>query len=407
MAHVTNKALYILNADSSPGFDPGVNGGVAYVTGTEIFYFHDTGTTWTKVDIGAISSADGNHTPITRGNATENVAPSGAEVSSPVSGDSASVYLTSGKLEYWVYTSSWTKAYVLQADLASNLSNGTRTTTAYTINNSNGTGITLAAATTSLAGLLVAADKQKLDYITITQAVNLDTVESQATALVTLSGVASGSVNLGTFTGNTIPNTTTIKAALQALETALESMQIDVVANTHKRTTYADYVSITNVTLTGEKTIDGNLTSTSRVLLVNQTDSSENGIYVTAAGAWSRATDMNQVADFTIGRLILVKSGTAKADTLWANQGTVTTLETDAISIQCIKSCVSSTQDNEIEIVPNSDGLRITKQPLTAYASHSIAAGAVSIGDSYLLTANNIEGSISDGVSGPVYRRMS
>lgn len=40
--------------------------------------------------------------------------------------------------------------------------------------------------------------------------------------LVTLSGVANGVVNLGTFTGTTIADNVTIKAALQSLETAVE-----------------------------------------------------------------------------------------------------------------------------------------------------------------------------------------
>jgi hypothetical protein len=40
--------------------------------------------------------------------------------------------------------------------------------------------------------------------------------------LITLSGVAEGSVNLGEFTGTTIDDNLTLKAALQALETALE-----------------------------------------------------------------------------------------------------------------------------------------------------------------------------------------
>lgn len=41
--------------------------------------------------------------------------------------------------------------------------------------------------------------------------------------LITLSGVSGGAVNLGTFTGTTIADNQTIKAALQALETAVES----------------------------------------------------------------------------------------------------------------------------------------------------------------------------------------
>ena len=48
-----------------------------------------------------------------------------------------------------------------------------------------------------------------------------------------------------------------------------------------------------NITLTGEQTLDGVLTSSDRVLVWNQTTGSENGIYVSAAGAWSRASDFD------------------------------------------------------------------------------------------------------------------
>jgi hypothetical protein len=52
--------------------------------------------------------------------------------------------------------------------------------------------------------------------------------------LITLTGVASGSVNLGTFTGATIVDNRTIKQAFQDIETALENIPTkkqDVVAN--------------------------------------------------------------------------------------------------------------------------------------------------------------------------------
>lgn len=42
--------------------------------------------------------------------------------------------------------------------------------------------------------------------------------------LITLSGVAADEPDLGTFTGTTIPNDSTIKAALQALETSVEAV---------------------------------------------------------------------------------------------------------------------------------------------------------------------------------------
>ena len=47
--------------------------------------------------------------------------------------------------------------------------------------------------------------------------------ETHIDNLATLSGVAKDSTNLGTFTGSTIADSQTIKAALQALETAVEA----------------------------------------------------------------------------------------------------------------------------------------------------------------------------------------
>jgi NifU-like protein involved in Fe-S cluster formation len=46
--------------------------------------------------------------------------------------------------------------------------------------------------------------------------------------LISLSGVAANSVNLGSFTGVTIPDNQTVKAALQALETAHEEVDVNV-----------------------------------------------------------------------------------------------------------------------------------------------------------------------------------
>lgn len=51
--------------------------------------------------------------------------------------------------------------------------------------------------------------------------------------LIALSGVAGGDENLGTFTGTTIADNSTIKAALQALETAVEGIDISGKADTN------------------------------------------------------------------------------------------------------------------------------------------------------------------------------
>lgn len=84
-----------------------------------------------------------------------------------------------------------------------------------------------------------------------------------------------------------------------------------------------------NLTLSGEQTIDGVLTSASRVLVKDQTLPAQNGVYVTAAGAWTRATDIDAADEFTLA-YCLVTAGTANASTAWLQTDAVTTLGTDS-----------------------------------------------------------------------------
>ena len=74
-------------------------------------------------------------------------------------------------------------------------------------------------------------------------------------------------------------------------------------------------VATANVTLSGEQTINGVLTSTSRIGVVGQSAPAENGIYVTAAGAWSRATDADEDAEVTNGLAFVVSgAGSTKVE---------------------------------------------------------------------------------------------
>lgn len=94
-----------------------------------------------------------------------------------------------------------------------------------TITNTAGTDVIIPLGDGTNAGLLDPADFTKLSFITITQAVNLDTVESQQDSLINLSGVAAASTDYGTvFTGSTIPDGANNVQAFQALETALENI---------------------------------------------------------------------------------------------------------------------------------------------------------------------------------------
>jgi len=71
-----------------------------------------------------------------------------------------------------------------------------------------------------------------------------------------------------------------------------------------------------NITLSGEQTIDGILTSSSRVLVKNQTTQSQNGIYVSSSGTWSRSSDANTWNQL-VSAFVFVEEGTTQADTGW------------------------------------------------------------------------------------------
>lgn len=81
-----------------------------------------------------------------------------------------------------------------------------------------------------------------------------------------------------------------------------------------------------NITLSGEQTIDGITTDGTRILVKDQTDATENGIYKTGTSAWTREPDFNGTYDVSEGTIVPVSRGTVNAATLWrvSNTGAIT-----------------------------------------------------------------------------------
>lgn len=82
----------------------------------------------------------------------------------------------------------------------------------------------------------------------------------------------------------------------------------------------------TNDTLTGLAARDGvTPVAGDRALARAQTTASQNGVYVAAAGAWTRATDADQNAELTPGAFWFVEEGTTGSKTQWRieNTGTI------------------------------------------------------------------------------------
>lgn len=89
--------------------------------------------------------------------------------------------------------------------------------------------------------------------------------------------------------------------------------------------------STANLTLSGEQTIDGILTSASRILVKNQASTQLNGIYTTAAGAWSRASDSNTAATLAKGYYYFVSAGTTQGASSWTITTAPVVLNTDPV----------------------------------------------------------------------------
>ncbi|HFH4653091.1 phage tail protein [Pseudomonas aeruginosa] len=72
------------------------------------------------------------------------------------------------------------------------------------------------------------------------------------------------------------------------------------------------------IVLSGAQSIDGvAVVAGDRVLVKNQAVGSQNGIYVVATGAWSRAADADASIEVTPGLLVPVEAGTANGDSVW------------------------------------------------------------------------------------------
>jgi hypothetical protein len=88
-----------------------------------------------------------------------------------------------------------------------------------------------------------------------------------------------------------------------------------------------------NITLSGTQTVDTILlVAGNRILVKNQTTSSQNGIYVVNASTWTRSTDMDQTTptNEVNSAAVFVELG-SQANTGWTQINQVTTLGTDPV----------------------------------------------------------------------------
>lgn len=150
-----------------------------------------------------------------------------------------------------------------------------------------------------------------------------------------------------------------------------------------------------NITLSGEQTIDGvAVVAGNRVLVKNQNTESQNGIYVAAAGSWSRASDFDADAEVTPGAFTFVESGTTNADSGWV-------LTTDG-AITVGSTSLTFAQFSGAGTITAGDGLTKSGSTINAVGTAdriSVSADAIDISTAYAgQTSIAILGTVTTGV---------
>lgn len=114
---------------------------------------------------------------------------------------------------------------------------------------------------------------------------------------------------------------------------AANKAYVDSIATGLKIKSACRVATTANITLSATPTVDGvTVSNLDRVLVKNQTNLAENGIYVVnSGGAWSRAADADTWPEL-VGATCFITSGTANANTTWAcNIASSGSLDTDPI----------------------------------------------------------------------------
>lgn len=128
-----------------------------------------------------------------------------------------------------------------------------------------------------------------------------------------------------------------------------------------------------NITLSGTQTIDGiALIANDRVLVKNQSTATQNGIYIVAAGAWSRATDANISAEIWGSAVYVQSGGTVNGGTQWANSNTTSpVIGTDNITFGQVAGAGVYTNGSGLSLTGNVFSLNTTLTGLTSVSSTS------------------------------------
>lgn len=184
-----------------------------------------------------------------------------------------------------------------------------------------------------------------------------------------------------------------------------------------------------NITLSGTQTIDGvAVIAGDRVLVKNQTNAVQNGIYVCATGSWTRASDANVTGELKAGSSVFVAEGTVNGDSGWliSTDGTITIDTTPIAWVQYTGAgqinagggltktgnSIDVVTANSSRIVVNPDSIDLATTGVTAGTYQGIVVDAYgrvtgASNQSYLSTSNYISRETPAGTKNGVNKAFS
>ena len=276
--------------------------------------------------------AQSGYTPILLyGSTTASNAPSAANLTNSSAGSEIAINVTDGKLYYKDNTNA------VQLIASKSSTSGSFSSVAITGGTINNTSIGASTASTGAFTTLSTSGLATLNSLSITgltgylyangagAATASTTIPTTAlSGTITNAQLANSSLTIGTTnialgaTSLTLAGLTSVTVTqdpVSALQLATKQY-VDSVAQGLSTKAPVLVATTANITLSGEQTIDGITTSSSRVLVKNQSAPANNGIYVSSSGAWSRSSDANTWNQL-VSAYVFVEEGTTQADTGW------------------------------------------------------------------------------------------
>jgi hypothetical protein len=250
--------------------------------------------------------------------------------------------------------------------------------------------LTLGATTTDISGLTSLV----IDDITINGQSITTTADNRDIALSPHGSgtvtVPSGYKDRAGFTSDSLATKEYVDATSQGLDV---KNSVVAATTTNLSATYDNGASGVGATLTygsAVVTLDGvTLTDGDRILVKDQTNAFENGIYVrTSSTVWTRTVDADTASDLTGGAFVFVEQGTANADNgyVFTHEGTPT-LGSTSLTVgqfsgagQITAGAALSKTGNQLDVEVDNNSIEVTADALNVKAlgvTNAMLAGSI------------------------------